>query len=85
MPLYEWRCKSCGSKFEVFTSYENSLGEVVCISCHSTNVRKLLSVIARPSGGEALLTTDLQGASLGMKASEVEYAAVEVCAPTRAS
>ncbi len=51
MPLYEWRCQACGSKFEVLTSYENSLGEIVCTQCHSTNVRKLLSVFARPARG----------------------------------
>ncbi len=48
MPLYEWRCQDCGSKFELLTSYENSLGAMVCTTCHSTNVRKLLSVFARP-------------------------------------
>lgn len=51
MPLYEWRCQMCGSKFEVLTSYENSLGEMICTHCHSTNVRKLVSVFARPSRG----------------------------------
>jgi putative FmdB family regulatory protein len=51
---WEWRCQDCGSKFELLTSYDKSLAEMVCTKCHSTNVRKLLSVFAHParSGSE---------------------------------
>ena len=47
MPLYEWRCQDCGTKFEVLTTYEQSLGPMVCTSCKGSNVRKLLPLIAR--------------------------------------
>ncbi|MFI5273622.1 MAG: zinc ribbon domain-containing protein [Ktedonobacterales bacterium] len=53
MPLYEFFCSDCRAKFEVLTSYENSRGAMICATCHGANVRKLLSVVARPvrSGG----------------------------------
>jgi putative FmdB family regulatory protein len=65
MPLYEWRCQACGSKFELLTSYENSLGEMVCTKCHSTNVRKLLSVIARPARSSSDEFGDFGGDDFG--------------------
>ncbi|HEX6817855.1 MAG TPA: FmdB family zinc ribbon protein [Ktedonobacterales bacterium] len=51
MPLYEYYCSDCRSKFEVLTSYEASQGSMVCATCHGANVRKLLSVFARRSRG----------------------------------
>lgn len=51
MPLYEYYCADCRGKFEVLTSYERSLGEMACTTCAGTNVRRLLSVVARPSRG----------------------------------
>jgi len=51
VPLYEFYCADCRSKFEVLTSYEASQAGMVCASCHGQNVRKLLSVFARPSRG----------------------------------
>ena len=54
MPIYEYYCSDCRSKFEVLTSYEASQGAMICANCQGTNVRKLLSVFARPvrSGGD---------------------------------
>lgn len=49
MPLYDWRCHDCGTKFEVLTTYEQSLGSMVCTTCQSSNVRKLLPLVARPA------------------------------------
>lgn len=51
MPLYEYYCSDCRSKFEVLTSYEASQGEMVCADCHGTHVRKLISAFARPIRG----------------------------------
>lgn len=54
MPLYEYYCSDCRGKFEVLTSYEASQAGTVCTTCHGANVRKLLSVFARPArvGGD---------------------------------
>lgn len=44
MPMYEYQCANCGTKFEqlVFDHDE----EVVCKSCESTRVEQQLSVFA---------------------------------------
>ena len=54
MPIYEFYCSDCRDKFEVLTSYEASQAEMLCATCYGTNVRKLLSIFARPvcTGGE---------------------------------
>ena len=52
MPLYEFYCTDCRSKFELLTSYETSQAGMVYASCHGQHVRKLLSVFARPSRGD---------------------------------
>jgi putative FmdB family regulatory protein len=52
MPLYEFYCADCKDRFEVLTSYEAvQSGTTVCTTCHGSNVRKLLSVVARRSYG----------------------------------
>lgn len=51
MPLFEFRCRDCGSRFEVLTSYEQSLGEMICTSCRGKNVRKLIPLVARRAKG----------------------------------
>lgn len=53
MPLYEFYCADCRGNFELLATYEKSLGEIACATCSGTNVRRLLSVVARPvrSGG----------------------------------
>ena len=54
MPIYEYYCSDCRGKFEVLTTYEKSQEQTVCATCHGGNVRKLLSVVAKPArGGDA--------------------------------
>jgi putative FmdB family regulatory protein len=51
MPLYEYRCSDCKSKFELLVSHQHA-DDVVCMKCHSEKVRRLLSVFALTNGGE---------------------------------
>jgi putative FmdB family regulatory protein len=44
MPIFEYRCRECGAKFEKIVS--NGTSEVVCKQCSSKRVDKLLSVFA---------------------------------------
>ena len=50
MPLYEYYCADCRGKFEMFTSYETSEGDIVCTKCHGGRVRKMFSLFAAPRG-----------------------------------
>jgi putative FmdB family regulatory protein len=54
MPLYEYYCADCHDRFEVLSSYDAAqAGRTVCTSCHGSNVRKLLSVVAKRGHGDA--------------------------------
>ena len=44
MPLYEYRCEECGTKFEKLVS--NFESSVSCTKCDSYNVTKQFSVFA---------------------------------------
>ena len=45
MPIYEYACRQCGHEFEALIR-SNTTAE--CPDCRSTDLRKLLSVIAAP-------------------------------------
>lgn len=49
MPLFEYYCSDCKTKFELLVSHKHA-DDVVCMKCHSEKVRRLLSVFASPSG-----------------------------------
>ncbi len=44
MPIFEYQCRACGSKFEKIVS--SSAAETACKDCGSAQVDKLLSVFA---------------------------------------
>jgi putative FmdB family regulatory protein len=50
MPLYEYYCSNCKSKFELIVTYQHA-DEMVCAKCHSEKVRRTLSTFAFPRGG----------------------------------
>lgn len=50
MPLYEYYCSNCKSKFELLVGHQHA-DDVVCMKCHSEKVRRLLSTFALPRGG----------------------------------
>lgn len=43
MPIYEYRCKDCGEKFERLIMGEE---KITCPKCGSENIIKLLSLFA---------------------------------------
>lgn len=44
MPIFEYRCRDCGTKFEKIVS--SSAVEIACKNCESKQVDQLLSVFA---------------------------------------
>lgn len=46
MPIFEYKCKDCNSKYEIFHKSFANLEEVVCPSCSSKNSQKLLSAFS---------------------------------------
>jgi len=55
MPLYEFQCDDCSEEFEELLSPRDSLDEVVCPTCGSPHVHKLLSgfSLASPGGSQS--------------------------------
>ena len=66
MPLYEYYCSDCKSKFEFLVSHKLA-DDVVCMKCHSEHVRRLLSVFASPrgSGEDTVGEYDAMAPSMG--------------------
>lgn len=50
MPIFEYRCESCNTKFEVLHRTSQYEDEVVCPSCGSKNYKKLFSVFSASMG-----------------------------------
>ncbi len=46
MPLYEYRCQHCGKVFEQLRSMERADEGVVCPTCASEEVERLLSAFS---------------------------------------
>lgn len=43
MPIYEYDCENCGSRFETYQSSMNTEKEVKCPECESDKTRRVLS------------------------------------------
>ena len=49
MPLYEYECRSCDTRFDELTTLA-AADDAVCARCGSTEVKRLLSVIGGMTG-----------------------------------
>ncbi len=49
MPLYEYYCSDCQTKFELLVGHKHA-DDVVCVKCHGEKVRRLLSVFSAVRG-----------------------------------
>ena len=60
MPIYEYECQGCGTRFETIVTRSS---EPACPSCRGTNLEKLLSTFAVGSGdGTRKTSSDTAGA-----------------------
>ena len=50
MPIYEYRCKKCGERFEMFRSIKASDSDLRCLKCGSDDLERLLSTFVSTSG-----------------------------------
>ncbi len=65
MPLYEYYCSDCKSKFELLVNNFKHADDIVCMKCHSEHVRRLLSTFAVPRGGGSDSQYDDAAPSMG--------------------
>ncbi len=50
MPIYEYRCQDCGSKFEKLVRRPSDVPDVECPSCGQKHLSQELSVFAAHAG-----------------------------------
>jgi len=50
MPIYEYRCPTCGETFEKLVRF-GSTESIVCPRCSSDKPERLISLFAQTSGG----------------------------------
>ncbi|MFH1532026.1 MAG: zinc ribbon domain-containing protein [Pseudomonadota bacterium] len=65
MAIYEYRCESCGGKFEVWTQFKE---ETKCPSCGGADVGRLMSLSSFKLNGTGFYATDYKGKSPGASA-----------------
>jgi putative FmdB family regulatory protein len=54
MPLYDFQCDDCGSKFETLLRREADAADVDCPSCRGRRVRRELSLPAAPVAADPI-------------------------------
>jgi len=52
VPIFEYKCKNCGEKFELFVLSQSDTA-VICAKCGSENTERLFSSFASNCGNEA--------------------------------
>lgn len=76
MPLYEYRCESCGHQFEVIQKFSDAL-VAVCPKCGAGPVVKLMSSPAIQFKGSGFYITDYGKDGKGPRKAESEKPAAE--------
>lgn len=51
MPIFEYRCSECNTKYEVLHKSSQSNEEVTCPNCNSADKKKLLSTFSPSMNG----------------------------------
>jgi putative FmdB family regulatory protein len=67
MPLYEYRCDNCHTRFEVLRSFSQVDNQIACPACARVGARRLISsfaAISKGDGGSRLVTSS-QGNGCG--------------------
>lgn len=49
MPIYEYRCKECGERFDKFVRSTATPIEIICPKCQGTQCRKSISLFGMGS------------------------------------
>ena len=46
MPMYEYRCKDCGNRYEMLRRMQDADRDLECPACQSQDIERLLSTFA---------------------------------------
>jgi putative FmdB family regulatory protein len=50
MPIFEYLCQECGTKYEVLHKSSENKNNIICPNCSSSNNKKLLSTFSASMG-----------------------------------
>ena len=56
MPIFEFKCKECGEKFEKLL-FSSDKDKIKCPKCNSENVSKVFSVFSSKATGSSCAST----------------------------
>jgi putative FmdB family regulatory protein len=65
MPIYEYVCSDCQTKFEVMRPMSQLSKPVACEHCHSKKTRRAMSLFSASSGGKPVTGTASSGGGCG--------------------
>lgn len=65
MPIYDYRCRSCGKRFAAFFRSFSEVGPVACQHCGSSEVGRLAPRVAQLASEDARLDRLADPSSLG--------------------
>ncbi|HPN37518.1 MAG TPA: zinc ribbon domain-containing protein [Melioribacteraceae bacterium] len=51
MPIFEYQCKDCNTKFDILHKSINNIDKIKCPKCQSENTKKLLSTFSATING----------------------------------
>ncbi|MBU2506957.1 MAG: zinc ribbon domain-containing protein [Bacteroidetes bacterium] len=54
MPIFEYRCSDCDTKFDFLHKSISNIEDVSCPSCNSSNSKKLLSIFSASMGSGSM-------------------------------
>ncbi len=61
MPIYEYVCKDCGTRFEMLRSIKDADTLIPCKSCSSDQTQRALSVFFAQSGSQIIAGSSKSG------------------------
>jgi putative FmdB family regulatory protein len=53
MPIFEYKCNECGTKFDFLHKSANNIEDVQCPNCKSADNKKLLSTFSSSMGSSS--------------------------------
>jgi len=65
MPIYEYCCADCGTKFSKLRPMSKADAPIACTNCQSTNTSRALSLFAAVSKGSSGESRTIAGSGCG--------------------
>jgi len=63
MPIYEYTCRDCGTRFDALRSMKEADKPIECKQCHGHETNRKLSTFFAHSNGKAIAGTEAKSCS----------------------